>query len=258
MNRMKIKALTFFLGLSFCFVSCSKIKTAAKDFNLFFFFKKPLTCESSLKNFSKTKRESLLKKAELCFKEAQAEKAVFILERTLKRDKIMGRRPEEIKNLTKQLAERSFYLLKNYEKALKHYSALLKFPLPPSENFSARHHIAKSYFYLKKHSQALIEIEPIFVEALSMEERKKALILKGEIFMAQNHFDKALQLFQDQIENYPDQRDFFRENRAFIYESQKNFSLAVQELEKIEKPSLFISRKIERLKERQSNQPGFP
>ena len=90
-----------------------------------------------------------------------------------------------------------------------------------------------------------------------MEERKQALLLKGRIFIAQNQFDKATQMFQKQMKNYPEQEDFFREYLAFIYESQKLFSLAVKELEKIKTPSSFLLKKIEKLKERQRNQPGF-
>lgn len=220
-------------------------------------FKEQAGCEKKERKLYRKSRELILKKAELCFKAGQAKKALFILERLLNRDKVTKTAPAERKKLTRQLAETSFYKLKNYEKALKYYNALLKFSLKSEECFSAQYHIAKSYFYLKKNSQALAEIERAFFKEISMEDRKRALALKGGLFMAQNQFDKALDLFQKQKKLFPDHKNFFREYMAFIYESQKNFSLAVQELEKIEKPSLFILSQIERLKERLNNQPGF-
>ena len=221
------------------------------------FFKKKEACETREENFYKGSRQAFLKKAEICLKEKKTKKAVFILEELLRRDKFTKTKTEEIKSLTKALAEKSFYQLKNYEKALKHYNSLLGFFLSAPEKFSTHYHIAKSFYYLQKHSQALIEIEKAVFDGISMEERERVLILKGRIFMAQNQFDKASRFFQKQIEDYPQRQDFFREYLAFVYESQKKFSLAVQELEKIEKPSAFIFRRIERLKERQSNQPGF-
>ena len=236
--------------LFFVLLSCSSDK-------LLFFFKRKSACEKKEKNLYKKPRQAFLKKAELCFKEKKIKRAVFILEQLLKRDKITKTKQEEVKSLTKLLAEKSFYQLKDNEKALKHYKALLKFSLNPSEKASVQKHISKNFYHLKKYSQALIEVEKVFLEKISMEERKQALFLKAEIFIAQNQFDKARDLFLKQIEDYPEQKDFFREYLAFIYESQKNFSLAIQELEKIEKPSAFILSQIERLKERQSNQPGF-
>ena len=225
--------------------------------NRFFFLRKKEVCGKQKINFYKNSRKFLLEKAELCFKEKKAKRAVFILEQVLKRDKITKTKKQEIKLLTELLAKKSFYQLKNYEKALKHYMALFRFSLKPEERAVIQRHISKSFYYLKKHSQALIEIEKALSEKASKEEKKQALLLKAEIFIAQNQFDKARGLFLKQISAYPDQKDFFREQVAFVYESQKNFSLAVEELEKIEKPSSFVLNRIERLKERQSNQPGF-
>ena len=240
-------------GFLFCFLflfSCSPNK-------LLSFFKKQESCERKEKKLYKKPREFILQKTELCFKQGLDKKAYFILEQLLKRDTILKTPEQERKKLTKKLAEIAFYKLKNYEKSLKHYNDILKFSIQDSEKSSVHYKIAKSYFYLKKYSQALIEIEKAFFKEISMEERKRALILKGGLFMAQNQFDKALDLFQTQKELFPKHKDFFREYLAFIYESQKKFSLAVEELEKIEKPSQFTLKQIKRLKERENNQPGF-
>ncbi|MCZ0932226.1 MAG: hypothetical protein OXJ52_03625 [Oligoflexia bacterium] len=253
----KTFSLTFLAPTRIIFFVCPFALSSCFSDKLPLFLKKRGACEKKEKNFYKKPRQAFLKKAEICLREKKAGRAIFILEELLQRDKRTKTKTEEVKALTKKLAEKSFYPLKNYDKALKYYSSLLDFPLKSREKFSAHYHIAKSFYYLQKRSQALIEIEKAFFEGISMEERKQALILKGGIFITQNQFDKASRLFQKQIENYPDHQDFFREYLAFIYESQKKFSLAVQELEKIEKPSAFLSLRIERLKERQSNQPGF-
>ena len=249
-TKNKIFYKTFFLSCLFAVLSCFPNKLSP-------FFKKKNNCEKKEKNLYNKPREFILRKADLCVKQGQAKRALFILEPLLKREKLVKKKTEETKTLIKQLADLSFYKLKNYSKALKYYNDLLKFSLKPSEKFSLQYHIAQSYFHLKKYSQALVEIKQAFSKEISIEERKRALILQGGLFMAQNQFDKASELFQKQKELFPDHKDFFREYLAFIYESQKKFSLAVQELEQIEQPSAFILDQIERLKERQNNQPGF-
>ena len=208
------------------------------------------SCEREEKTLSK---KEILKKAELCLEKEKFSSAVLILENFLKKN--TGQKKTKI--LKQKLAEISFYHLKDYNKALKYYTELLKISLLPTEKFSAQYHIAKAFYYLGKYSQALIEVERCFFKGVLIDEEKKALLLKGRIFMAQEDFDKALALFQAQIKKNPDQRDFFREYIAFIYESQENFLKAAQELKKIEKPSIFIQGQIERLKKRQNSQPGF-
>ena len=221
------------------------------------FFKKKENCEIREKSFYRKERASILKKAEICLKEKKIKSAALILEQLLKRDRTTNRPSEEIKALTKKLAKISFYQLKNYDKALKHFTALLSFSLNPRESFSTQYSIAKSFYYLKKYSQALMEVEKAFSEKNSIEERKKAFLLKAWIFVAQGELNKAISLLRQQMKEHPDHQDFFREYLVFVYESQKNFLLAIQELEKIEKPTPFILNQIERLKERQKNQPGF-
>ncbi|MCY4321999.1 MAG: hypothetical protein OXC37_06340 [Bdellovibrionaceae bacterium] len=239
------------------FLICLFFLSACFSDKTFFHFFKKESCEKKIKNFYKASREIFLDKAKTCLKENKPKQAVIILEHLLQRDKIQEVNFEQQKELTKELANKSFYYLKNYRKALKYYTALLKMPLKPREKISIQHYKAKSFYYLKKHSQALKEIEKNLTKELSIEERKKALLLKAEIFIAQNQFDKAGHLFQNQIESFPDQEDFFRENLAVIYESQKKFSMAIEELEKIEKPSSFVLKKIKRLKARKNNQPRF-
>ena len=231
--------------------------------NLKNFFKiKPL-CEVKdvnffkIKNLSQRERQKLIQKTEICLKQQKPKQAVLLLEQLLKIAQRQKLSLKEKKQVAKKLAEISFYKLKDYEKALKYYTFLLNGPQEPGENFLFQYHLAKSFFYLEKYPQSLREIEKCFFKGLSIEERKQALILKARVFMVQKQFEQALLLFKKQIIKFPKEEAFFREYLAFIYESKKDFLSAVKELEKIDKPSRFITNKIKRLMERQSNQPGL-
>ena len=227
------------------------------------FFKNAGDCEKAYKkiskkaSFSKKEKEKFAEQLKHCLKENKIKKAVFIFERLLKESQRQINSVNEIKKWKKKLAELSFYKLKDYEKALKHYTHLLAGPLEPGEKFLIQYHIAESFFYLRKYSQALRELEKCFFDGISMEQRKQALILKGRVFIAQRQFEPALLLFEEQIKKFPKEEAFFREYLAFIYESKKEFSSAIKELEKIDSPNLFIQKKINRLADRQNNQPGF-
>ncbi len=196
----------------------------------------------------------LTRGAEACIKKEKTKKAIFILEKLLK----IERNPSpSSKKWQRQLADLSFYKIKDYEKALKHYTDLSRQVLGTEERFFVQYHIAESFFYLKKYSQALREADKCFFDGISQEKRKQALNLKGRSLMAEGRFDLAKELFERQIEQFPEESAFLREYLAFIYESQKDFSSAIKELEKIHPSNPFIRGKINRLMERRSHQPGF-
>ena len=258
--RIQILILAF---LTSCSGGINFQNTKNLLFSSLFFFKTAGDCEKAYKKiskktgFSKKEKEKFAKQLNHCLKENKTKKAGFILERLLKESQRQRDSVNEIKKWEKKLAELSFYKIKNYEKALKHYSHLLVGPLEPGEEFLIQYHIAESFFYLRKYSQALREGEKCFFDGISMEQRKQALILKGRIFIAQRHFEPAILLFEEQIGKFPEEEAFFREYLAFIYESKKDFSSAIKELKKIDSPNPFLQQKINRLTDRQNNQPGF-
>ena len=190
-----------------------------------------------------------------CWSENKTEKAFFIMERLLKLAKKKAL-VDEIKKWEKALAEGA-YKNKNYEKALKHYTELLNQPLGETQRFSSQYHIAKSYFYLGKHSQALREVEKGFFKKITKEQRKKALILKGRIFIANKQLGLAQGFFNKQIQNFPEDEALFREYLAFIHESNNDFLSALEELKKIQPSSPLIRQKILRLTERWRKQTGL-
>ena len=75
--------------------------------------------------------------------------------------------------------------------------------------------------------------------------------------MKKKSFDQALLFFEKQIKRFPEEEDFFREYKAFVYEAEKKFFFAIEELEKIKSVKPFVQQKIQKLRERQSQQPGF-
>lgn len=247
--------------LSLVFLSACSLELSSKNINPLSFFKKP-SCDKAYKKILENKELSnkeinrLEKKALLCLKEDKVFQAIFIFERLLRELKNLP--AEELKALAieKKIAELSFKT-KNYEKALKYYSRLLEKNLNAEEWFVVQFHIAESFFYLKKHSQALREVEKCFLKEPSIEQRKQVIVLKGRILIAQKKFEPAILLFEKQIERFPNEEPFFREYLALIYESKKDFVSAVNELKKIKPASLFINQKIQRLLQRQNNQPGF-
>lgn len=207
--------------------------------------------------FSEKQKKRLIKQTDSCLKKNQTRFAVLILEKLLKELKNQNTDPNEIKALEKKLATNSFYKAKNYEKALKYLNQLAKKSSTSGEWFFVQYHIAESFFHLKKYKQALRELDKCFRKNLTRDQKKKALGLKGRVFLARKQFDQAIELFKKQIESFPEEESFFREYLALTYEFRKDFLSAVRELEKIQPQTEFIQKKIHRLIERYNNQPGF-
>ena len=205
---------------------------------------------------SQKQKQKLLTQAITCLNSKEFQTGLLMLEELLKRAK-QKKRVLEAKFLEKTLADFFFYQVENYEKTLKYYKQLLARPLQPGENFLFQYQVAESFLRLGKSSQALREIEKCFFEGISEKERKKALLFKMRVLISQKDFLQTESLLKEKIQTFPQDRDFFREYLAFVYESQNKFLLAAEELKKIEKPSLFILNQIKRLEERQQNQPGF-
>ena len=213
--------------------------------------------QARLEISSKKSRELFKKSLNCLSQKAEPELALLILETLLKKalqaeDYLLA------KEIEIKLAPYFFYVSKDYNKALKYYSQLLKRSLGPGESFDFQYHIADSFFQLKKADQALLELEKTFFKGLSLEQEKKAFFLKLSILIFQKNFATAEILLQQRLEEarFKDQ-DLLREQLALVYESQKAFLKAIEELKKIKTTSPFVEQKIKRLKERQINQPGF-
>ena len=220
------------------------------------FFKEEKDCVKAYEIFSLKKfflKKKAWKIAEKCLKQKKFLVATNVFENLLKKENSI----KEKKRIEKKIAELSFYKTKNYEKALKHYTKLLKRPQEPGEHFFIQYQITKSFFYLGNQSQALREVEKCFFKGISLKQKKEAFFLKTRILLEKKDFDQALIFINKQIQNFPEEESFLREYLAIIYEAKKEFLSAIKELEKINKPTKFIKKKIKHLYNRQNNQPGF-
>ena len=259
---MKIQVLIF-LFLNNCFWNGTIWTAKKKILKPLYFFMDSLDCETAYKRIFKggelsiKGKEKLAKQADNCLKEGKDKQAVFLLERLLKESKRQENRVIEIKQWENKLADLFFHKLKDHEKALKYYTSLLTRPLEPGERFFIQKHISESFFHLKKHNQALREVEKCFFDGISIQQEKEAVFLKARILIEKKDFEQAISFFEKQIEKFPEEEAFFREYLAFTYEAKKDLLSAIKELEKIEPSSLFRKKKIQRLRERQNNQPGF-
>lgn len=199
------------------------------------------------------KKLSLLNQVESCSTEKESWLILnFLLQRVLEKKDIL-----EIKKVERKIAEISFYKWKNYQRAIKFYNRLLDKAFEPGERFLYQYQIADSFFHLEKFSQALIEIKKTFFEGISKEQKKRALSLKFQILLFQKDFLSVEKLLRKKLKEFPEDHDFLRESLAFVYETQKKFLLAIEELKRIEKKSVFLEEKIKRLENRQSEQVVF-
>ena len=195
--------------------------------------------------------QKLITALETCSKEEDLWPFVDLL---LRKDSLQ-KLPFRQKELEKRVSDLAFYKWNNYEKAIKYYSQLLKRPLEPGEKFLFQYQIASSYLKLEKNSQALIENKKSLFKGITKEERRKALLLQLEIFIVQREFLLAENLIKKLLKDFKKDQVFLRETLATLYESQDKFSLAIEELKKIQYEKDFIRIKIKQLEERLKNQP---
>lgn len=249
---MKQKHLFFFLILTAgCFLILKREKV---------FFKED--CSSLYKKYSKKlfksqfelslKREkALIQELDSCSIEKELWFLVELISEKYSKENLILKQKE----IEKKSAKLAYYKWKNYEKAIKYYSKLLKKPLDPGELFLFQYQIAGSYFKLEKSSQSLIELEKSFFAGMTKQERRKALFFKLQIFLFQKDFSSSESLIKKLLKEFPEDQDFLRETLAVLYESQNKLSPAIEELKEIKKENPFIKSKIKRLEERLENQP---
>lgn len=196
--------------------------------------------------------------ADFCLnKKAQAQEALSFYEtlyfKFSRTSKIL--KQQDTYFLEQQIANLSFKPLNKYNKAIKYYKKILKTDAQPKQKIQAQYRIAESFFYLQKWEQASKEVAIFFKQELSLKDKQPAFILKGRLLIHQKKWKEASRLFKDLINKYPLKQNFFREYLALVYEEQKKFTLAIEEMEKIEPSSSFVKTKIQQLYQRLENQP---
>lgn len=214
-------------------------------------------CERAAKYFSRLSKLSL-KEQKFAFKAAQTCEerksyfpAVYFYEVLLSEVK-----EERALKIKKIIAGIHFYKIKNYEGALKYYSAILKHTKETRGKFEVGYHISESFYRLKKPLQALLEVDKILDLRASLKNREKAILLKSSILMSLKDYEAAVPFFREQMEKYPKREAFFRQYLAIIFENQTKILSAIEELEKIKPSNSFLEKKIKELYKRLENQPG--
>lgn len=245
--------LVFFISLAL--IAAIFISKAIKPF----FFKKTFkSCFVIQKNKIQKieSQQAFFKILEQCFKQGEFAKQIFIFENFFLKERANVEFKNLIQKTKKQLAQASFYKTKNYETALKYYTQLLTSSFSKKDKFSLQKHIAMSYLFLKKHKQALMEVDKMLLFTQFPQDNKQQAFLKIRILIEKKDYDQALLFLEQQIIKFPKDSKFFREHKILIYEIKKQFFLAIKELEKIE-PSLSTRKKMQSLLEQQKNQPGY-
>ena len=169
--------------------------------------------------------------------------------------------PQERMQSQKQVAAIYFDNLQNYNQAIEEFSKLIQMPHNDAEEAQYRLSTARAYFYMGNYFQSLSEIDQLLSHKSDENIRFGALVLKGNILVAQKQFGKAADVFKDIMNKYPDRA--MKENigltLAACYEENNDFKGAIAVLETYRgkyNPPEYIDLRIKRLQERMKNAPG--
>ena len=154
-----------------------------------------------------------------------------------------------------------FEKLNDYQAAIKEYSRLLVLPITESKKIEFKLAIAKSYFYLNKFNQAIIEINDLLKFELPRDKAFTINHFKASILLTKKEIEPAIQVYRQLLAEYPElsKKEKVGISIAVAYEDMNALDKAISILEEI-RPSYddadFIDIKIKRLKERIANLPG--
>lgn len=168
---------------------------------------------------------------------------------------------EERKTAQKYIAQIQFENLLDYDQAVLEYEKLLRMDNPPSAASRYRLNLAKSHFHLNNLDQAANEIDILLSHKPTEDEIFEAKTLKANILVSAKRLPEAAEVFEQILRDFPERSK--KHNMALslvvCYEELKDFHKAIDVLERM-KPEYpnpdFLKLRIERLRERMSNQPG--
>lgn len=161
----------------------------------------------------------------------------------------------------KQIALIYFNNLQNYQQAIVEFSKLQEMPHSDLEEAQYQMDLARADYYLNNLFQAQSEIDSLLKLKSDENVRFGALMLKGNILVAEKKFSAAADIFRDLIEKYPEKAT--QENVALTlavcYEENNDFKSAIKVLEQYRgkyNPPEYIELRIKKLQERMRNAPG--
>ncbi|MEQ1876329.1 MAG: tetratricopeptide repeat protein [Bdellovibrionia bacterium] len=168
---------------------------------------------------------------------------------------------QERRDSQKHIAEIYFERLTDYDQSVVEYNRLLALPHGKKENADYRMSIAKAYFYLNRFSQADAELDLVIRNDPVGPVLFDANLLRANISLSTRKIDSAIEIFKALMEKFPQQAkdEHVGLSLAVCYEEKNDFKAARQVLNGIRdlypRPD-FIDLKIQRLQERESQQPG--
>ena len=159
------------------------------------------------------------------------------------------------------IAQICFENLLDYGQAVSEYERLLRLQLKPEEAFHFRLNLAKAQFQLNNLEQSGNELDVLLAQKHSDDEAFEAEVLKANILVAQKKQADAALLWEKILKDFPERskKENVALNLVVCYEEQKDFGKAIEVLERMKSnypnPE-FLEIRIQRLRQRRSNQPG--
>ena len=167
---------------------------------------------------------------------------------------------ERIKS-QKEIAYLYFDSLQNYQQSMIELYKLLQMSDKDYEIATYKLAVARANYYLNKFDEALSEINEIVRLKITDDILFDALLLQGNIFVAQKSFIKAIQVLTNLMKKFPEKSE--KENvpltLTVCYEENFQYKEAIQillTLKETHNPSEYIELRIKRINERIRNQPG--
>lgn len=167
---------------------------------------------------------------------------------------------ERIKS-QREIAYLFFDSLQNYPQAIIEFYKLLQMSDKDYEIATYKLAVARANYYLNQFPQSLSEIGEIVRLKITNEVLFDALLLQGNIFVAQKSFQKAIVVYNDLLKKFPEKSE--KENvpltLTVCYEENFQYKEAVAILETLKskyQPPEYIELRIKRINERIKNQPG--
>jgi len=161
----------------------------------------------------------------------------------------------------KQLASLYFESLQDYDRSAVEYSKLATGSKLEADRAEYKLMTARSYYYLGNYFQTLSEINEILKMKSNEETQFQAMLLNGNVLIAQKNFQEAAKIFQSLIQKFPEKS--LIENVHLVlslsYEENGDFKKALGVLEGIKtvyQPQDYLELRIKRIQERAKNQPG--
>ncbi len=155
----------------------------------------------------------------------------------------------------------SYFEEADYGRAVVEYQRILSKPSFQEGKFEVLISLAKSYYFLRRFDQAMVEIKKVIKDAPRAELKFQGQMLVADIFSGNKQYSEALNIFfQIQSED----AEFYKKNNlglnvAIIYEEMEDFDKAIDVLKNMDQSQLgekFIKEKIERLMSRREFLPG--